>query len=148
MFVEITEKKQFPVLGFSGGSNWRLAEPKEGSRRKNCASEDQELAVCDMLSPIREPKWKSWLDGLLPDWVLRGLPNGQRVGVGNSERSVERQDEGHVYKIGIQAAHEHEPGRVVRLDFGEESDGTRRLLNLISALYRASATERSTPSTK
>ena len=37
---------------------WRSAEGKEGSRGKDCASEDQELGVCDMLSPIQEPKWK------------------------------------------------------------------------------------------
>src|SRR5438876_2955636 len=34
---------------------------KEGSRRKNCASEDQEFG-CDMLCSIQEPKWKSWLE--------------------------------------------------------------------------------------
>jgi hypothetical protein len=41
-----------------------------------------------------------------------------------------------VYQISVQAAHEHERGKVVRLELAEESDGTRRLLNLISALHR------------
>jgi AAA15 family ATPase/GTPase len=40
-----------------------------------------------------------------------------------------------VYRISIQAAHEHQPGKVVRLELAEESDGTRRLLNLIPALH-------------
>jgi hypothetical protein len=46
-----------------------------------------------------------------------------------------------VYQIGIQAVHEHEPGKIVRLDLTEESDGTRRLLNLISALHHLRKTE-------
>jgi hypothetical protein len=45
-----------------------------------------------------------------------------------------------VYQIAIQAAHEHEPGKVVRLELAEESDGTRRLLNLIPALRAPRAT--------
>jgi hypothetical protein len=49
--VEVTEKKQFPVSGFSGGWNLALGSGKEGSRRKNCASEDQEFG-CDMLCAI------------------------------------------------------------------------------------------------
>ena len=36
-------------------STWNLVDT-----RKNCASEDQEFG-CDMLCPIQEPKWKSWL---------------------------------------------------------------------------------------
>ena len=51
VFVEINEKTQFPVFGFSVGGIWCLAEAKEGSRRKNCASEDQDLGVCDLLKP-------------------------------------------------------------------------------------------------
>ena len=39
------EKKQFPVSGFQVGGTWRLGAAKEGSRRKNCASEDQEFGV-------------------------------------------------------------------------------------------------------
>ncbi len=42
---------------------WRLAEAREGSRRKNCASEDQDSGGCDLPSPIQEPKWKSWNKG-------------------------------------------------------------------------------------
>jgi AAA15 family ATPase/GTPase len=52
------------------------------------------------------------------------------------ELLVEGKGENLVYQIGIQAAHEHEPGNVVRLELAEESDGTRRLLNLIPALHR------------
>jgi AAA15 family ATPase/GTPase len=38
-------------------------------------------------------------------------------------------------RITIQSAHEHQPGNVVSMDLGEESDGTRRLLDLIPALH-------------
>lgn len=47
---------------------------------------------------------------------------------------------GRFYQIDIKAAHEHERGKVVHLELAEESDGTRRLLNLIPALYQASKT--------
>jgi hypothetical protein len=43
--VEVSEKKQFMVSGFSGGWNLALGAAKEGSRRKDCVSEDQEWGV-------------------------------------------------------------------------------------------------------
>lgn len=51
------------------------------------------------------------------------------------ELLVERADENHFYRITIQAAHEFQSGNVVSLDLTEESDGTRRLLNLLPALH-------------
>jgi AAA15 family ATPase/GTPase len=42
---------------------------------------------------------------------------------------------GRVYHISVQATHEQEPGKEVQLELTEESDGTRRLLNLIPALH-------------
>ncbi len=51
------------------------------------------------------------------------------------ELLVERSDENHFYRITIQAAHEFQPGNVITLDLTEESDGTRRLLNLLPALH-------------
>jgi len=52
-----------------------------------------------------------------------------------NEVLVEHKGENRFYHVSIQAAHEHEPGKIVRLDLAEESDGTRRLLNLIPALH-------------
>jgi hypothetical protein len=60
LFNREGERAQFRGFRFFWHGIWRLAEAKEGSRRKKCASEDQDLGVCDMLSPIQEPKWKSW----------------------------------------------------------------------------------------
>ena len=51
------------------------------------------------------------------------------------ELLVERADENHFYRITIQAAHKFQSGNVVSLDLTEESDGTRRLLNLLPALH-------------
>lgn len=48
---------------------------------------------------------------------------------------IERSEENHFYRLSIQAAHEHQPGKVIPLDLSEESDGTRRLLNLLPALH-------------
>ena len=40
------------------------------------------------------------------------------------------------YQIRIRAIHKHEPGNAIPLELAEESDGTRKLLNLIPALRR------------
>ena len=55
------------------------------------------------------------------------------MGDGN-ELLVERTDENHYYRVTIQGAHRCSTGSSVSLDLSEESDGTRRLLNLIPAL--------------
>ena len=98
----------------------------------------------DHLEVLKNEISKDELRRLLPDKVvsevLRDLAEGEdgtalvRLGEG-SELLVEHKGEDHFYQISIQAAHEHEPGKVVRLELAEESDGTRRLLNLIPALH-------------
>jgi hypothetical protein len=57
VFVEFTEKTHFPVFGFSGGWNLALGRGKRRLPEKKLRSEEQDLEVCDMLRPIREPKW-------------------------------------------------------------------------------------------
>jgi hypothetical protein len=52
-----------------------------------------------------------------------------------SELVIERDEKKHYYQITIQAAHKDVAGREIALDLLEESDGTRRLLNLIPALH-------------
>jgi hypothetical protein len=53
---------------------------------------------------------------------------------------IDHKGGGRAYHISVQAAHEQEPGKTVRLELTEESDGTRRLLNLIPALHPAAFT--------
>lgn len=63
------------------------------------------------------------------DVALVRLPNG-------SELVVEKASESHFYKVNIQASHQLESGNFLQLDLSEESDGTRRLLDLIPALHK------------
>jgi hypothetical protein len=58
VFVEITEKTQFLGFQFFRRVEFGAWQRKKRLPEKNCASEDQDLGVCDMLSPIQEPKWK------------------------------------------------------------------------------------------
>jgi len=62
--VEFTEKRQLPGFRSSGGAELALGRGKrrlqEKKLHKYCISEDQDLGICDMLSPIQERKWKSW----------------------------------------------------------------------------------------
>lgn len=54
-----------------------------------------------------------------------------------SELIVEKKDANHFYRVGIQALHQGEAGKLTPLPLREESDGTRRLLQLLPALHIA-----------
>lgn len=90
---------------------------------------------------ITEDELRNLLPERIMSEVLTGLNDGEegtaliQLGEGN-ELLIERTDSNHYYRIRIQAAHEHQSGHVVSLDLSEESDGTRRLLNLIPALHQ------------
>ena len=76
-------------------------------------------------------------DARVPDALFRWLTESpERLTVRRGGLMFERKDGDHVYQVSVRAAHEHEPGQVVRLELSEESDGTQRLLSLISALHR------------
>jgi len=49
---------------------------------------------------------------------------------------IEKTKEKHYFRVTIQAAHAQASGELVSLELTEESDGTRRLLNLIPALHQ------------
>lgn len=89
---------------------------------------------------ISEEKLRALLPAELVSKVLEDIKESNdgtavvRLGEGN-ELLFERTDENHFYRITIQAAHEDQAGKVVPLDLDKESDGTRRLLNLLPALY-------------
>ncbi len=53
----------------------------------------------------------------------------------NKEFLIERSDKNHYYRLTIQTEHKHQKEKSISLDLSEESDGTRRLLNLIPALH-------------
>lgn len=96
----------------------------------------------DHLKVVKKELTEEQLRGLLPESVVaRVLKGMQEDGAAvvpireNMELLVERTGENHFYHLTIQAAHEHQAGQVVSLELSEESDGTRRLLQLIPALH-------------
>jgi AAA15 family ATPase/GTPase len=83
------------------------------------------------------------LRSLLPDSVVsRTLKNVEddenqtsiRLADGN-ELLIERTDANHFYRITVRAAHQTESGSTVPFELKDESDGTKRLLNLMPALH-------------
>lgn len=63
------------------------------------------------------------------DAALIQLPSGDDL-------VVEKTNENHFYKLAIQASHQQHTGDFFQLDLSEESDGTRRLLDLLPALHK------------
>lgn len=81
---------------------------------------------------------------ILPEEVvnhlLQNLPEGadERVllPLGNGrEILLEHTDRVHYYRVSVQASHQQTNGNVRVLDLADESDGTRRLLDLLPALH-------------
>ncbi len=56
-----------------------------------------------------------------------------------TEVLVERKDVNHFYRVTIQASHKINDKQSAQLNLSDESDGTRRLLQLVPALHRAKA---------
>lgn len=83
------------------------------------------------------------LRSLLPDHVVSRVPKNVeddesqtsiRLADGN-ELLIERTDANHFYRITVRAAHQTESGSIVPFELKDESDGTKRLLNLMPALH-------------
>jgi len=69
--------------------------------------------------------------------LSKRFPSGASVLKFNDETELrfERTDKDHYYRVSIGAEHEHKPGERIVMDISEESDGTRRLLQLIPVLH-------------
>jgi len=79
------------------------------------------------------------LHSLLPESLVSRLLDKSKafVQIGkDKEIFIERSDKNHYYRLTIQTEHHKE--KSISLDLSEESDGTRRLLNLIPALHHNS----------
>lgn len=72
-------------------------------------------------------------DFLIGSKENNGQTSRRRLGLTNTDM-IQRQD-GKFSRIKIQAEHESQGGDTMTLDLAEESDGTRRLINLIPALH-------------
>lgn len=92
--------------------------------------ERTELSKGEMQALVPEATLFSILKGLdQQDSLMMRLPSGR-------ELLVERKSDGdHFYQVAIQVTHRDESEKEAALELAEESDGTRRLLDLISALY-------------
>jgi AAA15 family ATPase/GTPase len=97
-----------------------------------------------MKTEISEDEFKRLLPPSVVKRVLADAKDDEerfavvRLGEGN-ELVIERRGEDSFYQIRVQTAHEHKPGAVVKLELDDESDGTRRLLNLLPALHHLRA---------
>lgn len=97
----------------------------------------------DDLSVTKEELSEDQLKLMLPsDLFSKVLKNTEDEGKSivalgdDKEVLIEKAGEHHYYLLTIQSLHRHEGQEVVRFDLSEESDGTRRLLNLLPALHR------------
>jgi AAA15 family ATPase/GTPase len=84
------------------------------------------------------------LHSLLPETIVSDLLNDVAdnkegktlVQIGkDKELLIERSDKNHYYSLSIQTFHKHNKDKSRSLDLSDESDGTRRLLNLMPALH-------------
>lgn len=96
----------------------------------------------DNLNVVKKEISEEQLKGLLSESAFRRVTKETETkGVAvvpldpNRVIVVEQSEESRFYSLTIQSVHEHETGKPIRLDIAEESDGTRRLLNLIPALH-------------
>lgn len=89
---------------------------------------------------ITEEELRSLLPEGLVSQVLKDVVEDEegkalvRLSEGN-ELLIERSDENHFYRITVRAAHHTQTGALVPFELNEESDGTKRLLNLMPALH-------------
>lgn len=98
----------------------------------------------DRLEVIKKEVSEEELKRLLPPSLVKRILTDARededgvalirMGEGH-ELVIKRRSEDSFYQIRVQTAHEHKPGAIVKLDLDDESDGTRRLLNLLPALH-------------
>ena len=86
---------------------------------------------------ISEDDLRSLLPEEVASRVMEEIEDGSTIIQLNegTELQIERSGESHYFRVTVQTAHEHQDGKVVPLELSEESDGTRRLLNLIPALH-------------
>lgn len=99
----------------------------------------------DHLEITRKELTEDELRNLLPEGLVSPMLKGvSEDGEGRSflhlpdgnELLIERGREKHFYRLSVRAAHEGQGGTIVPFELRDESDGTRRLLNLMPALHR------------
>jgi len=133
-----------PDATFDSLRQW-LAENKDFNKFAGDFLRSSSTGV-NHLEVIKTEITESELGNLVPEKLAkellkRGLPDHQvAIGIhlGGIELLLEKDeknDKERLYRVAIEAAHEDASGKIVPLNLSEESDGTRRLLNLSPALY-------------
>ncbi len=94
----------------------------------------------DYLEPIQQEVSEEEMRKRVPQWTLSELldteGNDSAVSLRDGEELVvERKGNNRYFHIAVRGAHKHSAGMITSLNWSEESDGTRRLLNLVPALY-------------
>lgn len=79
-----------------------------------------------------------WAERILSKRLAPGSTSSFRFN-DESEIRIEKTDKEHFYRITVGAEHEHKPGERISMDISEESDGTRRLLQLLPILHHLMA---------
>lgn len=92
----------------------------------------KEIAEEELKAIVPNDVWAKFLDQAPNsddgEVGLMRLPNGESL-------IIEKTSENHYYKIAVRAAHKVEEGKFFQLELKDESDGTRRLLELIPAIH-------------
>jgi AAA15 family ATPase/GTPase len=132
-----------PDASFRSLCDW-LAEDSNFNRFAGEFLKSSSTGV-DHLSVVKNRITEAELRASVPPDVLGRVlkdisqdENGRRfLPLGNgTELLIEREKGEQIYsRITIQSVHEHESGRKIPLELADESDGTRRLLNLMPALH-------------
>lgn len=103
---------------------------------KTCSTGVDDIRV--QKTPLTESEVSSLFSSEVAKNVMKHLKEGGHVagpGLGGSELIVEGENKDQFYRVAVQTDHMGEGGQVVSLKLDDESDGTRRLIELIPALY-------------
>ena len=81
------------------------------------------------------------LEEVLPDEIFSKINENDSTGFGieispGQEIFIEKNSDGKFYTISINAAHKNKTSKIIKLNLDDESDGTRRLLQLLPALHK------------
>ena len=84
----------------------------------------------DLRSLMPAAEWAQLLEGVRKNGTATGV-----LAYGTEIFAEQEGDRIQFYRVAVQAAHTHQSGHSVAVELDDESDGTRRLLHLIPALY-------------
>lgn len=122
---ELVEDSQF--LSFAGDFLKSSATGVD-----HLVAQKKEMSEEELKALVPPHAWRKFIehasDADEGEMGLMRMPNGDSL-------ILEKTSENHFYKIAVKAAHNTGNGRIFQLDLKDESDGTRRLLDLVPVLH-------------